>query len=73
MIKKLRALRRQKFVRDTFALQLASVITSGTYLVTSVLTARGLGRVELGRWATAREMYMALFFMVSFGLTNAAV
>ena len=30
---------RGKFVRDTLVLQLGSVVRSGTYLVTSVLTA----------------------------------
>jgi len=70
---RLRAFGERKFVRDTVALQLGSVVTSGTYLVTSVLTARGLGKQELGRWATSREMYMFVFFLVSMGLTNAAV
>lgn len=70
---RLRALGERKFVRDTVALQLGSVVTSGTYLVTSVLTARGLGKQDLGRWATSREMYMFVFFLVSMGLTNAAV
>jgi O-antigen/teichoic acid export membrane protein len=64
---------RGKFVRDTLILQLGSVVRSGTYLVTSVLTARMLGPMELGRWATSRQMYMLAFFLVNMGLTNAAV
>ncbi|GJM22231.1 MAG: hypothetical protein DHS20C15_21460 [Planctomycetota bacterium] len=70
---RLRKFSERKFVRDTVALQVGSVVTSGTYLVTSVLTARGLGKEDLGRWATSREMYMFVFFLVSMGLTNAAV
>ncbi len=71
--KRLQAARKQKFVRDTLVLQAASLVQSGTYLVTSLLTARLLGKFELGRWATSRELYMFLFFLVNMGLTNAAV
>jgi len=70
---RLAGLTKIKFVRDTLVLQLGSVVQSGTYFVTSVLTARSLGDEQLGRWATARELYMFIFFMVSMGLTNAAV
>jgi O-antigen/teichoic acid export membrane protein len=73
MIERLRNLGKAKFVRDTLMLQVASVVQSGTYLVTSLLTARLMGRFELGRWATSRELYMFLFFLVNMGLTNAAV
>lgn len=65
--------RRKKFVRDTLVLQAASIVQNGTYLITSVLTARLLGRFDLGRWNTSRELYMFAFFLVSMGLTNAAV
>ena len=64
---------RRKFVRDTLILQAGSLVQSGTYFLTSVLTARALGSRELGRWATSRELSMFIFFMVSMGLTNAAV
>lgn len=64
---------KRKFVRDTLVLQASTVVQQGTYLVTSVLTARHLGRVSFGSWATSRELYMFVFFMVSLGLTNAAV
>lgn len=73
MRKRIQKLAKKKFVRDTIVLQIGSVVQSGTYLITSVMTARGLGRMELGRWATSRELYMFLFFMVNMGLTNACV
>jgi O-antigen/teichoic acid export membrane protein len=63
----------RKFVKDTLILQAGSLVQSGTYFVTSVLTARALGTHELGRWATSRELYTFIFFLVSMGLTNAAV
>ena len=70
---RLAAFKRRKFVRDTLVLQLGNVLQSGTYFITSVLTARLLGRLELGRWSTSRELYMFVYFMVSMGLTNACV
>ena len=73
MKERIRRFGQRKFVRDTLVLQAASVVQNGTYLVTSLLTARLLGEYELGRWATSREIYMLLFFLVNMGLTNAAV
>lgn len=73
MIERLKAFAGRKFVRDTLMLQMGSVVTSLTYLATSVLTARSLGQEVLGRWATSRELYMMLFLLVTMGLTNAAV
>ena len=73
LLARLRHVSRGKFVRDTLVLQLSSLVQSGTYFLTSVLTARALGSHDLGRWATSRELYMFIFFLVSMGLTNAAV
>ena len=65
--------RKKKFVRDTLILQVSTVVQNGTYFVTSVLTAKLLGLEQLGRWTTSRELYTFVFFMVSMGLTNAAI
>ena len=64
---------KKKFVRDTLVLQASTIVQNGTYLLTSVLTARHLGTELYGKWNTSRELYMFGFFMVSMGLTNAAV
>ncbi|MCB9897157.1 MAG: lipopolysaccharide biosynthesis protein [Planctomycetes bacterium] len=73
LVKGVRKAHKKKFVRDTLVLQASTIVQSGTYLVTSVLTARHLGPEQLGSWSTSRELYMFMFFMVSMGLTNAAV
>jgi O-antigen/teichoic acid export membrane protein len=71
--KRLKKAGQKKFVRDTLVLQFASLVQSGTYLVTSLITTRMLGLELFGRWTTSRELYMILFFLVNLGLTNAAV
>ena len=38
----------KKFVRDTVMLQAASLVQSGTYLITSLITTRMLSKVEFG-------------------------
>ncbi len=73
MIRRLKDLSRRKFVRDTATLQLTTVVQGVTYLLTSVLTARYLGKHELGRWVTTREMYMFAWFLVSTGVLNATI
>ncbi len=61
-----------RFVRDTFVMQISGIVQAGTYLVTSVLTARLLGDHEMGRWSTSLEMYMFVYFMMNMGLARAA-
>lgn len=73
MIAKLRRLAKTKFVRDTATIQIATLVQGGTYLITSVLTARYLGAHELGRWVTTRELYMFAWFLVSTGVLNATI
>lgn len=74
MIRKyLKAASQKKFVRDTFMLQAASLVQSGTYLITSLITTHMLGKEEFGRWTTSRELYTVLFFVANLGLANAAV
>lgn len=63
----------KKFVRDTVMLQAASLVQSGTYLITSLITTRMLSKVEFGSWTTSRELYTVLFFVANLGLANAAV
>ena len=72
-MKKVLALRHKQFVKDTVVLQAASLVQGATYFVTSVLTERGLGMHELGRWVTSREMYSIAYFFMSMGLVNATV
>lgn len=62
----------KRFVRDTVVMQGAAVVQAGTYLVTSVLTARLLGEHEMGRWATSLELYMFVYFLMNMGLARAA-
>ncbi len=73
MRRQLKALHQKKFVRDALVLQLATFVTGGGYLITSVLTKRFLGMTEMGRWNTAREIFMFAYFLVSMGVVNAAV
>ncbi len=73
MLKRFLHLTRQKFVRDTFSIQLATLVQGGAYLLTSVLTARYLGAHEQGRWAVTREIYMFAYFLVSMGVVNATI
>ena len=66
MIRKyLKAASQKKFVRDTFMLQAASLVQSGTYLITSLITTHMLGKEEFGRWTTSRELYTVLFFVAT--------
>lgn len=62
----------KRFVRDTVIMQVAAVVQAGTYLVTSVLTARLLGDHEMGRWSTSLELYMFVYFLMNMGLARAA-
>jgi O-antigen/teichoic acid export membrane protein len=63
----------RRFVRDTFVLQAATFVWGGTYFVTSVLTAHYLGDEQLGRWATAREIFMFAYFLLNLGVVTATV
>lgn len=54
-------------------MQTASVVTAITYLATSVLIARHLGDVQLGRWVAARELYSMVFMTLSAGLLQVSV
>lgn len=65
--------RQRRFVRDTLVLQAATFIWGGTYFVTSVLTAHYLGDEQLGRWATAREIFMFAYFLLNLGVVTATV
>jgi O-antigen/teichoic acid export membrane protein len=65
--------RKKKFVQDTAVMQLASVVTAMTYLVTSVLIGRHLGDEQLGRWGVARELYAMVFMTLSAGLVQVSV
>jgi len=73
MRKRLKAFGQKKFVRDALLLQAATLVTGGTYFITSVLTKRMLGMEQMGRWNTAREIFMFAYFLVSMGVVNAAV
>ncbi|HTE07062.1 MAG TPA: lipopolysaccharide biosynthesis protein [Planctomycetota bacterium] len=73
MKQKLKELHGRKFVRDALVLQAATFVQGGSYLITSVLTKRYLGMEQMGRWNTAREIFMFAYFLVSMGVVNAAV
>jgi len=72
-VKRLFALRKQRFVRDAVALQIATAVTGVTYFVTSVLTERYLGIVDLGRWNAARTIFTMAFFFMTMGVLNSTV
>ncbi len=72
-MKKLLDLRHRQFVKDAVVLQAATLVQVGTYFATSVLTARYLGEVDLGRWNSAREIYQLAWFLVSMGVVTATV
>jgi hypothetical protein len=51
-----------KFVRDTIILQAGMAVTMATYVVTSVLLARGMGATDFGRYNTAFALYGIVYF-----------
>ncbi|HZL99857.1 MAG TPA: oligosaccharide flippase family protein [Planctomycetota bacterium] len=69
----LRELAATRFVRDTVVLQVSTFVQGGSYFITSVLTKQFLGMHDMGRWNTAREIFMFAYFLVSMGVVNAAV
>jgi len=72
-MRSLRELVRTRFVREAAVLQAATFVQGGCYFLTSVMTKRFLGMNDMGRWNTAREIFMFAYFLVSMGVVNAAV
>ncbi|MFH2000550.1 MAG: oligosaccharide flippase family protein, partial [Planctomycetota bacterium] len=64
---------KNQFIQDTVYLQLGAFITIGTYLLTSMVLARSLGPVELGRYDLATKFYDLCFFIANMGLINVTV
>lgn len=62
-----------KFVRDTIILQAGMAVTMATYVVTSVLLARGMGAKDFGRYNTAFALYGIVYFLANIGVTTAAI
>lgn len=70
---RIRSALRGKFVKDTIFLQGGMFVTMGTYLLTSVLLARGLGPEQFGRYTTAFTLFTMAFFVANLGVTTATV
>lgn len=62
-----------KFVRDTAVLQFGMLWTMGSYLVSSVLLARGLGPYGFGRYTEAFTLFTVIYFVANLGVTTATV
>ncbi len=73
MIAKLRRALQTQFAKDALVLQIATLVQGGTYFLTSVLTKRYLGLDDMGRWVSARELFMFAYFFVSLGVVNATL
>lgn len=73
LLGRLLELRHTQFFKDTVVLQIATLVQVATYTATSVMTARYLGEVDLGRWNSSREIYQLAWFLVSAGVVNATV
>lgn len=68
-----KGLHKRKFVRETLALQGGMFVTLATYLLTSVILARGLGPFEFGRYTIAFTLYTFVFFVGNLGVTTTSV
>lgn len=64
---------RNRFVKDTAWLQAGTLVTTGTYVLTSMILARGLGPSDLGRYDLAYKFYDFCYFVANLGLINATV
>lgn len=72
-LQKVRGVHKLRFVRETAIMQGGMVVTLFTYLLTSVLLARGLGPHEFGRYTTAFALYSFAFFIGNLGVTTVTV
>lgn len=63
----------RKIVRETVLLQGGMFFTLATYLLTSVVLARGLGPHEFGRYTIAFTLYTFVFFIGNLGVTTTSV
>jgi O-antigen/teichoic acid export membrane protein len=68
-----RAAAGNRFVRETVVLQFGMVAQMATYLITSVVLARGLGPHDFGRYTLAFTLYTVAFFIANLGVTTATV
>jgi O-antigen/teichoic acid export membrane protein len=73
LLDKAKGLHRRKFVRETVIMQGGMFVTLATYLLTSVVLARGLGPFQFGRYTIAFSLYTFIFFIGNLGLTTTAV
>ncbi len=71
--KKISALLKSKFAKDTVWLGLGMLMVQGTYVITSPLLSRYLSPADFGRYDIAFKIYYFCFFLANMGLINVTV